>query len=566
MRDILFRWVLAGTTLIVASMPGSVLAQTARSGQSSAVRDALPADTSTAATRPDSAAVVVGGDTLGFLYGRLGPFSVQDRAARVAQRIHDLHYQGEDTTGVHVVQDDGRMEVWVGDVVVAIVTAQDTVGRGTYMAAAAAGMAEMVKAGLGGAMLTRDLRDLLLGLLKTALATLVLYWLLGLMSRWYPRLYARIRALQEHKLRAIRFQGLELVSGERIQALLVGGARGSRLVLTALLVFAYGLLVFSFFPATRILATHILEMTWDPIRVALMAMVGYLPNLFYIAVISVLTYYVLRVVHLVFAALESGAISIPGFYKDWAEPTFQIFRVLVLAFSVILVWPYLPASGSGAFRGVAAFLGLLLTFGSAGAVSNVVGGIVLIYMRPFQIGDRVRISDTVGDVVQRGMLITRLRTPKNVEITIPNSMVLGSHIVNYSSTAKESGVILHTAVTLGYDVPWREVHQAMKDAARRTEGILADPEPFVLQTALGDYAVTYELNAYTDRPAQMLALYSKLHENLQDRLAEASIEIMSPAYHAIRDGNASTILGSPTPPEGETPASRVRSAGRPKAK
>ena len=181
-----------------------------------------------------------------------------------------------------------------------------------------------------------------------------------------------------------------------------------------------------------------------------------------------------------------------------------------------------------------------------------------IYMRPFQIGDRVRIADTLGDVVERGLLVTRLRTPKNVEVTIPNSMVLGNYIVNYSSTVGEGGVILHTTVTLGYDLDWREVHEAMKEAARRTEGVLEDPAPFVLQTALGDYAVSYELNAYTDQPQSMAQIYSGLHQNLQDALAEAGIEILSPVYHALRDGNLSTIPAPHTPSDAEAPAFRIR--------
>ncbi len=558
MRRPFLPWALAAVALLAASLPGAGVAQAAASRSA---RPSAPPDTTPAPHRPDSAAVVVRGDTLGFLYGPLGPFSVADRAASLAERIGNLQSAGVDTSRVRVVRQDGRTDVWAGNVVVATVTAQDTVGRKTSQAAAAADVAEMVRSGLRVPVIfTRNIRAILFGLLKTALATLVLYWLLWLMSRWYPRLYRRIQAVLEHRLRAIRFQDLELVSSQRIQAFVIGTARGSRLVITALLVFAYGLTVFSFFPLTRILAARILSMTWEPVRVALLAVVGYLPNLFYIAVICVLTYYILRVVHLVFNALESGVIRLPGFYPDWAQPTFQIFRVLAVALALILVWPYLPSSNSTAFRGVAAFLGLLVTFGSAGAVSNVVGGVVLIYMRPFHVGDRVRISDTVGDVVQRGMLVTRLRTPKNVEITIPNSMVLGSHIVNYSSTAKEAGIILHTAATIGYDTPWRKVHEAMKEAARRTEGALAQPEPFVLQTALGDYAVTYELNAYTDQPANMLTLYSRLHENLQDCLAEAGIEIMTPAYHALREGNRSTIP-EPHAPEGPTPAFRVRNVG-----
>jgi small-conductance mechanosensitive channel len=316
-------------------------------------------------------------------------------------------------------------------------------------------------------------------------------------------------------------------------------------------------LVFSFFPMTRGLATTTVRLFLQPIRSFGAAFVDYLPNLFSIFVIVVATFYGLRALKIFFKALEHETINLRGFYPDWARTTFNIVRILVIAFAVILAWPYLPASDSAAFQGVAAFLGLLVTFGSAGAVSNAVGGIVMVYMRPFQVGDRVRIADTLGDVVERGLLVTRVRTPKNVETTIPNSMVVGSHIVNYSAIAKGSGVILHTTVTIGYDAPWAEVHEALKEAARRSEGILDEPEPFVLQTALGDYAVSYELNAYTKMPKMMQLLYSRLHTNIQDTFAESGIEILSPVYHALRDGNLSTIPGEHAPPESQAPAFRL---------
>ncbi|GMV06906.1 MAG: mechanosensitive ion channel protein MscS [Gemmatimonadota bacterium] len=513
---------------------------------------------SLALLRPDSAVLVFRGDTLGWLYGALGPFSVAQRAEGVVERLRELRAQGVSPDSVAVVDLEGRLEVWAGGRAVLAVTAADTVGQGRPLAASADSLAAAVRAGLGGATLTRNLRDLLLGLLWTALATAALYGLFRVMAVWYPRLYRRIRDIQEDKLPSLRFQKLEILSGAKIEAAILLFARSSRLVVTGLLLFLYFPLVFSFFPPTRTLAQRIFALAWEPASLALDAVVGYLPNLFYIAVILVLTHYGLRLIRVIFTAVANETIHLPGFYPDWALPTFSLVRVLGLAFAVILVWPYLPNSDSLAFKGVAGFLGLLLTFGSAGAVSNVVGGVVMIYMRPFQIGDRVRIADTVGDVVERGMLVTRLRTPKNVEVTIPNSMVLGSYIVNYSATAQDGGVILHTTVTLGYDLDWRKVHEAMKEAARRTPGILADPGPFVLQTALGDYAVSYELNAYTDEPERMAGIYSGLHENLQDALAEAGIEILSPVYHALRDGNLSTIPAPHTPPEAEAPAFRVR--------
>jgi small-conductance mechanosensitive channel len=531
------RWPSVGAVaLALLACTSPARAQNPRPGADSAQ---VAADT-LAPARPDSAAVVLRGDTLTWLYGPLGPFSPAERADAVSRRLTNMRGQGVDSAQVRVEVEAGHTEVWVGDVVLATVTPADSVARGSARAAADS-IAAAARVGLKGSLFTRNVRDILVGLLETLLTTLALYLLMRLMAREYPRLYDRIRRLQEEKLQAIRFQRLELVSGDRIAAGLLTAARASRLLVSALLLFIYFPLVFSFFPPTRVWAQRIFALALEPTRAALVAVAGYLPNLFYIAVILVFTYYGLKIIHVVFQAVEQGTIHLPGFYDDWAEPTFKIIRALALAFAVILVWPYLPNSGSDAFKGVAAFLGLLLTFGSAGAVSNVVGGVVMIYMRPFQLGDRVRIADTVGDVIERGMLVTRVRTPKNVEITIPNSMVLGSHIVNYSATARQTGVILHTTLTIGYDAPWQKVHEVMKEAARRTEGILEKPEPFVLQTALGDYAISYELNAYTSEPNKMAGLYSGLHQNLQDTFAESGIEILSPVYHALRDGNPSTL-------------------------
>ncbi|CAG0940716.1 partial Miniconductance mechanosensitive channel MscM, partial [Candidatus Brocadiaceae bacterium] len=191
------------------------------------------------------------------------------------------------------------------------------------------------------------------------------------------------------------------------------------------------------------------------------------------------------------------------------------------------------------------------------AIANVVAGVVLTYMRPFKLGDRVKIADTMGDVIEKTLLVTRVRTPKNVDITVPNAMVLGSHIINYSSSAIEKGLILHSTVTIGYDVPWKQVHDLLITAALRTEGVLKDPKPFVLQTSLQDYYPAYEVNAYTHQANSMAGVYSDLHANIQDVFNEAGVEIMSPAYSAVRDGNQSTIPQDYLPKEYQAPSFKI---------
>jgi small-conductance mechanosensitive channel len=174
-------------------------------------------------------------------------------------------------------------------------------------------------------------------------------------------------------------------------------------------------------------------------------------------------------------------------------------------------------------------------------VANLIAGIVLTYMRAFQVGDYIRIGDHVGDVVEKTLLVTRIRTIRNVVITISNVSVLGANIVNYSGVAREKGLALNTSVTIGYDAPWRTVHELLIAAARSTPLILHDPPPFVLQTALNDFYVTYEINAYTDQANRMDFIYGELHQNIQDKFNEAGVEIMSPHYAQLRDGNTVTI-------------------------
>jgi small-conductance mechanosensitive channel len=222
-------------------------------------------------------------------------------------------------------------------------------------------------------------------------------------------------------------------------------------------------------------------------------------------------------------------------------PTFGIVKFLLYAFMFVLIFPYLPGSNSNIFKGVSVFLGVLFSLGSTSAISNMVAGLVITYMRPFKVGDRIKIGEIVGDVIEKNLLVTRLRTIKNEEITIPNSSILAGNTINYSAMSKMEGLIIHTTVTIGYSVPWKDMHQALIDAALRTDMIEKDPTPFVLQTSLGDFYVAYQINAYTREANKQAMVYSWLHQNIQDVCNERGIEILSPHYRAERDGNSTSI-------------------------
>jgi small-conductance mechanosensitive channel len=224
----------------------------------------------------------------------------------------------------------------------------------------------------------------------------------------------------------------------------------------------------------------------------------------------------------------------------------------------VLVFPYLPGSDSNVFRGVSVFIGVLFSLGSSSAIANMVAGLVITYMRPFKIGDRIKIGDIIGDVMEKNLLVTRIKTPKNEEITIPNSSILSGNTTNYSSLARTEGLIIHTIVTIGYDVPWKQIHQALIDAALRTEKLLKEPHPFVLQTGLEDFYVSYQINAYTKESKMLAHIYSELHQNIQDCCFEKGIEILSPHYRAARDGNMTTIPQSYLPNDYKTPSFNLK--------
>jgi small-conductance mechanosensitive channel len=289
-------------------------------------------------------------------------------------------------------------------------------------------------------------------------------------------------------------------------------------------------IVLGFFPWTRALSKRVLSIVLDPLRSMGTAFVDALPGLVFIAVLWIVTRYVLKVIRVFFEGVGQNKITLSGFDSDWALPTYRIARVLIIAFAFVLAFPYIPGSGSDAFKGVSVFLGVIFSLGSSSVVANVVAGYSLIYRRTFKIGDRIRVGEIEGLVTNAGALVTHLQTLKNEDIIVPNSLIMNSNVTNFSTLASTRGLILHTTVGIGYETPWRQVDAMLKLAAERTPGMLKEPPPFVLLLSLGDFAVTYELNVYTNDPLNQARLYAALHRNVLDVFNEYGVQIMTPAY------------------------------------
>lgn len=508
--------------------------------------------------KPAAAPVGLDGKTLFLVRERVMSFTPEDRANAIRRKLEMfLKDPLARPETIAVIEAESSSEIVAGEVVLMTVTDRDAKAEGKPRAELAKEYAEILRASVRGHIEAYGNRSLLLGAVYTLFATLVLVAFLVLFRRLFPRLYSIADTWKGTRIRSIRFQSVEVVNADTILGFIKGTIRWVRILATGLLFYIYIPLVLSFFPWTRGVAAVLIGYIFRPLKVVGEGILDFLPNLFFLAVIAFVTRYALRLIRFFFSGVEKGTFTIPGFFREWGEPTYKIVRVLALAFAAVVAFPYLPGSQSPAFQGVSIFLGVLFSLGSTSAVANIVAGVILTYMRAFRVGDRVKIADSVGDVIEKTLLVTRVRTIKNVDVTIPNSMILASHIINYSSSVTERGLILNTGVTIGYDVPWKRVHELLISAARKTDGILEPPAPFVLQTSLDDFYVSYELNAYTGNPQVMAATYSLLHQNIQDAFNEAGVEIMSPHFSQIRDGNRMAVPDSALPPGYEPPAFRV---------
>ena len=346
--------------------------------------------------------------------------------------------------------------------------------------------------------------------------------------------FRHLNGLLERRVK-LRMEKLEarsqrIFQGEQIWVLLRGALRILRVLVVLFLVYIFANFALSLFPWTRYTAHTLFQYVLGPLGEMVDAMIAFIPSLVFLVVTFFIARYLLKMARGLFTAIDNKRLKIKGFEPDWAWPTYRIARVGIIIFALVIAYPHIPGSESAAFKGVSILLGVLFSLGSTSVISNVIAGYSMTYRRAFRIGDRVKIGDTVGDVKEMRVLVTHIKTPKNEEVVIPNSTILNGEVTNYSTMARDQGLILHTTVGIGYEVPWRQVEAMLLHAAERTEGLLKEPQPFIRQKALADFAVNYELNAFCDDASRMMELYTEMHRNIQDVFNENGVQIMTPAY------------------------------------
>ena len=525
--------------------PGEGGAQSAMSGLVRPPDSSAEGSAGKTATVPgpslQGAPVTLDGEVLFHIYTSLGPYSKEERAERGCERILRLAEDPLFDDGLFTIEmQDGNAAVYFRGDLMSVVTPDEAAASGTTPEDLAEQRIEIVEKAIEGYRSRRLPESLLLALVEFVISTIFLIALLVGITRLHRRLIARVQARRvasaTSRLEEGRIALVERILGFQLQAL-----RLLRPIVIVFLVAVYLQSVFLFFPLTRSFAWGVLRYVLDPLNSLWSSLLANAGNFAFILVVLALTMGLLRALRWLANETEHGTISLPGVSSEWARPMHRLARLLVIGIVAVVIYPYIPGSSTAAFKGIGILAGALFTVGASSAAGNFIGGVALMFSGAFRIGDRVMIGEIVGDVVETGVLITRIRTPKNETVSVPNSALLSGRVVNYSAMASEGRLILHTAITIGYDAPWRKVHELLVQAALRTSAIEAHPAPFVIQKQLNDYFVTYEINACTGDANSMTTIYGELHQNIQDVFNEAGVEIMSPQYASLRDGNSTTI-------------------------
>lgn len=475
----------------------------------------------------DKSPVVPFRDTVFFVYGNMGSFKSKQRAEAIKQRIVKLEEDPffEDDS-LKLVDINGNIDIlYKGDIILSVDTLQASYLKSTRTDLAKNYLIEIISV----IQKQRDetsVRRLVIQIGYTILILVGLCFVIWFLFQATRRIRALLWLQKGKRIKG--FMGL--IDADRSVHILIWIVKFFRLLLILFSLY-WGLWgLFKIYPSTMGWADTLWSYVVVPIKSIAHSIIDYLPKLFTIIVIVVVFRYIQKFLRSIADRISDNKMSIKGFYPDWAFPTYNIVSVILYVFMFILIFPYLPKSDSTVFQGVSVFAGLVISLGSTSVIGNLVAGLVITYMRPFKIGDRIKMDDCVGNVVEKTPLVTRLKTTKNELITIPNSSVMNSKTINYSLSAREYGLILYTSVTISYDVSWTKVHELLKEVADRTDFLMKKPKPFIQQEALDEFYVSYQLNVYTRDADRMPHIYSELRKNIQDVFGQAGVELLSPHY------------------------------------
>lgn len=494
----------------------------------------IPESTQPATSANEAAPLVFWNRRITTFRSYVNQLSPAERAAKAAERLASLPSSASEwriaTTETTIGQYTGVMVSVNDQYVFAILTGDlDSDSNETLQAAANHAVGQL-RVALEARAQQRSVSRLVRGVGLSVAATLLLVFALWLLRRATGRLKAQLDQKAAQQARKIAVAGFDLDpmfhSLSRTLTSLTGWA------MAAVLVYIWLTFVLLRFPYTQPWGQQLGAFLLSIFTTLGGAILHSIPGMFTVVVIFLLTRIFARLVSGVFKQIEKGDLTVSWLHADTARATRYLVVVMIWIFAIIVAYPYVPGSDTDAFKGVSVLLGLMISLGSAGLVNQVMSGLVVVYSRALKPGEFVQVGDDFGVVTDVGMLSTKLITRKKEEITVPHAVLVGARTVNYSRHAAGGQAQISTSVTIGYDAPWRQVHELLLDAASKTSGVRNDPAPRVWQRALSNFYVEYELVINLDNPEQRVAILSELHTHIQDAFNEASVQIMVPAFES----------------------------------
>ena len=474
-------------------------------------------------------------DTLYYLYTSYGPYDIDTRVKYVEEKLKELYndpYFVADSIKIKPAGD--YLSVMYNDKTITGVSMVDALWENSSQTELAQRYANIIKNTIVKYKEQNSLKSVLIRLAELLLVLFIAFILVWAINRLFDFL-KKIALNSEHRfLTSIRIRNYDFIKKPGIVKALVKLLAILRIVFLLFLLITIIPLIFDIFPSTQYLSKIIVQWISEPIKNVGIAIIGYLPHLFYIVIIAVITRYVLKILRFFALEIERGILKIKGFHPEWAHTTYVLARMMLWVLALVIMFPHLPGSDSDAFKGISVFLGVLISLGSSSAISNAIAGIVISYMRPFQVGDWIKSGEIIGAVIEKNALVTRLKTINNEDITIPNSAILSGATMNFTSIGKEIGLALNVQVKVRYDYSDNLVEELLIEAALKTNGISPKPHPYIFQISLSELNAVYELNAYTFHPENMYFIKSDLTKNIQSTFRQANIEIFSTQYVEIR--------------------------------
>ena len=481
--------------------------------------------------------LIIEGDTLLYIYTSLGGDDPAHRVESVARKVTQIGKSLKLTTdSMHIFISEYTDDVMCGEVVIISVSDLDGLWNGMSRRDLAEEYLRILSAEIGRLHADYGLKAKLTGLGWAVFLIVVQVLFFMLTARFIRYLRHLIVEGVDGRMKPLVIKGYELMNIHQEKRILLFLTRVLQVFLILLQLFISLPLLFSIFPETEKFTWNMINYVWSPLRDMVVSIVRYFPNLVKIVVIVYVVRWVLKGLRHLSNEIAAERLKIDRFYQDWARPTYQIVRIFIIAFTLVVIWPWLPGSESGIFKGVSIFVAALFSLGSTTTIGNLISGIIITYMRPFLVGDFVRIGDQEGEVVEENAFVTRLRDIKGNLVTVPNNSILSQQTVNYTAAARDGkGSIVHSSFTFTYHVPRETVEAYLLEGAARCKLLEKNPKPFVLYTALEDFYTQYEINGYTKETARLFAVYSELHRNIIDVFHEHNLDPTSSHFIKVTE-------------------------------